>query len=175
MSTATDRGWGTPDAPHGDAYRRSNVVKVTVGPFPKSEHLASAHGAVTIYVHRAIAYLATGFLTQIITNGYRLDHGPLDDWGFCYRPNRNNAHVLSNHSWGIAIDVNAATNPNTHDSKVHTDMPMWVIEAGHTWGFSWGGDYHGTVRDPMHYEFMGTLADAIRLTDRIQKFLKVAA
>lgn len=161
--TATDRGWGIPDHPRGDAYRKAHIVNVSVG-------------GVVLPVHNGIRFLVEGFLTQITSApiGYQLDH-VRDDWGFCYRPNRNNPKVLSNHSWGLAIDLNATINPNTHDGKVHTNMPPSVIEAAHTWGLSWGGDYHGLTKDPMHFEYLGTPADAMRLTASIQKFLAAAS
>jgi len=63
----------------------------------------------------------------------------------------------SNHAWGIAIDENWTTNPFT--SPLTTDKPRWLIDRWNRYGFAWGGDYSGR-KDPMHFEFMGSPAQA---------------
>jgi hypothetical protein len=44
-----------------------------------------------------------------------------------------------------------------------TDMPAWMPDLWNAYGFRWGGDYINRP-DAMHYEFMGSVADAARLT-----------
>jgi hypothetical protein len=44
-----------------------------------------------------------------------------------------------------------------------TDMPAWMPDLWNAYGFKWGGDYR-TRPDAMHYEFIGSVADAARLT-----------
>lgn len=143
MSTAQQRGWGDPDAP---GYRQNHIVGVSTG-------------GVKVYVRREIAHLVQGFLHELVQGGYRLDK-QADDWGYNNRDIRGRPGVKSNHAWGLAIDINSATNPMTQDGKVHTDMPLWVRESAHRWGFFWGADYSGSRKDPMHFEFLGTPADA---------------
>jgi D-alanyl-D-alanine carboxypeptidase len=63
----------------------------------------------------------------------------------------------SNHAWAIAIDENWQTNPFT--SPLRTDKPRWLIDRWNRYGFAWGGDYSGR-KDPMHFEFMGSPAQA---------------
>ena len=85
---------------------------------------------------------------------------------------------LSNHAWGLAIDMNAGTNPIRSYSSVNgvtacmtpiqTDMPQWVIQTAEKWGLYWGGYGWNSgcpststqrtvvVRDPPHFEFRGT-------------------
>jgi hypothetical protein len=67
----------------------------------------------------------------------------------CYVPRfieRDPSHAISLHTWGIAIDLNAATNGRggrgTMDSR--------VVDIFKRWGFRWGGDWSYT--DPMHFE-----------------------
>jgi LysM repeat protein len=52
---------------------------------------------------------------------------------------------LSAHSWGIAIDLNAATNM----PGMRGDMDPRVVEIFRAHGFKWGGDFG----DPMHFQY----------------------
>ena len=67
----------------------------------------------------------------------------------CYVP-RFIAHDpskgLSFHSYGTAIDLNAADNGRGGAGK----MDRTVVGIFKKWGFAWGGDWHYT--DPMHFE-----------------------
>jgi D-alanyl-D-alanine carboxypeptidase len=67
----------------------------------------------------------------------------------------------SNHSWGLAVDINAPSNPYT--SPLVTDMPGWMPDLWNQYGFRWGGDYSGS-KDAMHYEFMESVAAAADYT-----------
>ena len=78
------------------------------------------------------------------------------------RPDGSFTDVPSNHSWGLALDINAPE--NVFGGTTHTisgDMArLW-----NTYGFRWGGDYPGT-KDWMHFEFMGTPRDARSMTEK---------
>jgi len=67
----------------------------------------------------------------------------------CYVP-RFIAHDpskgLSFHTFGTAIDLNAADNGRGGPGK----MDRRVVAIFKRWGFAWGGDWHYT--DPMHFE-----------------------
>lgn len=108
------------------------------------------------YVAPAAAPLFYGFLTEVVAKGYSLDEGILDDWSYNCR-NIRGSNSTSEHARGTAIDVNATTNPM--GSTLRTDMPWWVPVVGKRWGLRWGGAYSNR-KDAMHYEFMGTKADA---------------
>ena len=149
MSAASARGWGNPGRPGSQAghlYEHDHIVTVTAA-------------GIRLRVHHAIAPLVVGFCAGLAARGYALDK-VADDWGYAHRDIRGRPGVLSNHSWGLAIDLNATKNPMTGDGHNHTDMPPWVPPLGKSYGFSWGGDYKGSRRDPMHFEFLGTPADA---------------
>ena len=79
------------------------------------------------------------------------------------------------HSWGIAIDINPATNPQkrTYDPPQY-DIPGKVIEIFKNNGFFWGGDWPGE-RDPMHFEWYGAQVSG-QTIDEIshQKVIQVA-
>lgn len=83
-------------------------------------------------------------------------------WGFDCRPIANSSKA-SNHSWGLAVDINAPRNPQKR--PLTTDMPPWMIDLWKQYGFRWGGDYTLVPPDPMHYEFRGSVTDAKQLTE----------
>ena len=64
------------------------------------------------------------------------------------------------HAYGIAVDINARTNP--YGKKLITDMPFAMVEAikaiktkNGVGVFRWGGDYR-TNKDAMHYEVVAS-------------------
>jgi hypothetical protein len=67
---------------------------------------------------------------------------------FAFRPQRTGVR-LSTHSWGIAIDLN----PETNGQGAAGEMDAGVIEIFRGAGFTWGGDWTGRNRDPMHFQF----------------------
>lgn len=87
-------------------------------------------------------------------------------WGGACRAIKTSSGTLtqtpSNHSWGIALDLNAPE--NVFGGSTHT-IPVAMARLWNQYGFRWGGDYSGT-KDWMHYEFMGTPDDARQMTER---------
>lgn len=59
----------------------------------------------------------------------------------------SNTH-FSAHSYGLALDLNAGTNPM--GSKLRTDFSPEFVAAFKSAGFYWGGEFHGR-KDPMHW------------------------
>lgn len=53
---------------------------------------------------------------------------------------------LSNHSFGLAIDINSRENQRGTVGEMHRG----VVAIFKKWGFAWGGDWNYT--DPMHFE-----------------------
>lgn len=154
-TTAAQRGWGEIGAPGsaiGVAFRKKNIVKITPA-------------GLTLYVNKGAAWLFEQFIEEAHRLGY--DFGKIkDDWGYNHRYIAG-TKILSNHSWGLAVDLNATTNPMTHDDKVHTDMPAWMIALAAKYGLDWGGYYHGAKKDPMHFEFLGTPEEAQKIIARL--------
>jgi hypothetical protein len=75
-----------------------------------------------------------------------------DDWGFNYRPNRNDNN-LSCHASATAIDYNATRHPNgkrgTYSNVQVMEIHAIMRECESV--VRWGGDFTGTA-DEMHFE-----------------------
>ena len=67
---------------------------------------------------------------------------------FSFRPQRTGGK-LSTHAWGIAIDLN----PESNAQGTAGDMDAGLVAIFKQAGFSWGGEWQGKVRDPMHFQF----------------------
>jgi hypothetical protein len=124
-------------------------------------------GGIRLLVHKEIAPLVALLLDATAEGGYQLDKTP-DDWGYANRPITGTTNVPSNHSWGLAVDLNATRNP--YGPTLITNMPAWMPELWADYGFRWGGDYTSN-KDAMHYEYMGTPEQAKRHTERAEKEL----
>jgi hypothetical protein len=57
-----------------------------------------------------------------------------------------NTTRLSNHAFGMAIDINSLENQRGGRGQMHPE----VVRIFKNWGFAWGGDWGWT--DPMHFE-----------------------
>lgn len=137
---ARSRGWG----PGWPQCQSGDVTTV-------------AAGGVRLSVHRTIAPLVTFLCAETRRRGYVLRDGQC--WGFACRAVRGSRTVASNHSWGLAVDLNSLANPM--GPSLVTDMPGWMRELWTGHGFGWGGAYTGR-KDAMHYEYLGTPQDAAR-------------
>ncbi|MCX7881203.1 MAG: M15 family metallopeptidase [Patescibacteria group bacterium] len=71
--------------------------------------------------------------------------GNIDRFDLC-----NSSCVLSPHSFGFAIDLNADTNRNKSSTY---DMPPEAVAAFRKYGFRWGGEWN----DAMHFEYLGEI------------------
>lgn len=139
MTNAADRGWG----PGYPTPRSSDMVKVTNG------------RDVAVWVHREISPIVAYLFGETERRGYRLRPGQC--WGYASRPIRG-GKAPSNHSWGLAVDINAPANPMVR-GRLITDMPAWMPALWKDHGFGWGGDYRSR-KDAMHYEFLGNTTEA---------------
>lgn len=195
----SEAGWGTPPAPGVGGGWRWNGYGYNGSPALagwEAEYLDANPTTIAglrpgrLRSHVVVAALFEGFLTEIDANGYRVVDASVysfrctdgsGGWS-CPAGDRGD---LSNHAWGLAIDMNAATNPIRSYSRVDgvtacstpmvTDMPRWVIQTAEKWGLYWGGygwssgcatpttERDSVFRDPPHFEFRGTVAQALRI------------
>jgi hypothetical protein len=127
------RYYGTPDS-HGYASR--NIVQI--------DFLGR-----TMFVNRKarphFLRLARIFQARAPQYAAAVATGTLDDWSYLNRSVRGEK-TKSNHAFGLAIDVNALTNPMGAEG----DMPSAVIDEWEREGGAWGGSWNRP--DPMHFE-----------------------
>lgn len=130
-----------------------------------------------------------GFLAEIQARGYTILNGGTYVFR-CTATTRKDCagftrSSLSNHAYGLASDLNISQNPlktylgingaSACSTPMLTDMPRWVVQVAEKWGLYWGGygwssgcsspqQFKSTAyRDPMHFEFNGTPAEAIAI------------
>jgi hypothetical protein len=96
--------------------------------------------------HRLMVPQLRGALQDVVQAGLS---SSLHTYDGCYVPRfieRDPSHAISLHTWGIAIDLDAATNYR----GITGTMDPRVVAIFKRWGFRWGGDW--TYTDPMHFE-----------------------
>ncbi|MCD6639118.1 MAG: M15 family metallopeptidase [Nocardioides sp.] len=85
-------------------------------------------------------------LLEVVTTGLADEINP-DEFAGCYYPRFiANSTTLSNHAFGLALDVNVPGNLRGSVGEINRA----VVDIFKKWGFAWGGDWRWT--DPMHFE-----------------------
>ena len=101
-------------------------------------------GSVTC--HKELFPQLRAALLEIRDTGLADEINP-DEYAGCYYPRFiANTTSLSNHSFGLAFDINV---PGNLRGSVG-EMNRAVVAIFKKWGFAWGGDWRYT--DPMHFE-----------------------
>jgi D-alanyl-D-alanine carboxypeptidase-like protein len=104
----------------------------------------------TVTCHRRMIPALRSALAELRRRGLGHLVDPAEYAG-CYAPRRiQPSGTLSLHAWGLAVDLNAASNPVGGESN----QDPRLVRAMERRGFYWGGDFP-TVPDPMHFEFRG--------------------
>ncbi|MEV8373021.1 M15 family metallopeptidase [Kribbella sp. NPDC056861] len=134
VNNAQARGWGT-GWPHAQTSKMTTVTAA----------------GVKVSVRREVAALVQTLL--LVTEKYGYDVKAGQTWGFANRPIAG-TKTASNHSWGLAVDVNSI--PNRQGTPFKSDLPPKVVSAWESCGFYWGGRYTKAKPDPMHFEYIGT-------------------
>jgi len=139
--TAAQRGWGAGWPSCSGA--RGNLATIMAN---------NPDGSVSakVTVHKRIARLVDLLLDECERRGY--DFHANQCGGYNCRP-IGGTRTPSNHSWGLAVDLNWHLNPMRR--PLTTNIPGWMVQMFNRYGFAWGGHYRGTP-DSMHFEAMGT-------------------
>lgn len=100
-----------------------------------------------ITCHNLVGEVLSAVFEQLRGEGLQKE---LTSFGGCFafRPQRTGTK-LSAHAWGIAIDLN----PENNAQGTAGNMNAEVIAIFQKAGFTWGGDWQGHARDPMHFQF----------------------
>lgn len=145
--SAAQKGWGA-GWPTCSAINGNQMRKLTL-----SNGCVIAGG-----VHQNILELAGLVLNEITRRGHGFHAGWC--WGAECRA-ISGTNRASNHSWGLAFDLDAPENPYTTTGQ--HNIPDWAYNLLRQYGFGLGADYSGR-KDWMHAEFMGTPSDAAIMT-----------
>lgn len=137
--------WGTPGDPNFEKDHLATIKSASGVPFTVNKVSASAF---------------QGFINELEGMGYKLNPTADDASSYGgYNPRSNINGKPSQHAYGNAIDINPAENPASGgryggDGQVHTNLPPNISDIAAKYGLSWGGDWN-SLKDPMHFEFMG--------------------
>lgn len=164
MSKRSDYGKN----PHSGADRNNAKARGWGSGWPNCQRnkMTTVQAAgVTILVRKEIAPLVGTLLRATELLGYNVKNG--QTWGFACRPIRG-TESPSNHSWGLAVDLNSVANPMS--SRFQSDIPPVVVHMWEACGFYWGGRYENRP-DPMHFEYLGGPDDVMKDFHQAQKYL----
>ena len=100
-----------------------------------------------ISCHKLLTQTCADIFSRIQSAGLQ---GQIRSFGGCFafRPQRTGAK-LSAHAWGIALDLN----PESNAQGTAGNMDAAVVAIFKEAGFTWGGEWQGSKRDPMHFQF----------------------
>ena len=100
----------------------------------------------TVTCHKVVLPQLRAALTDVQDTGLAGAIHP-GEFAGCYYPRFiAGSTSLSNHSFGIALDMNVPGNQRGTTGE----MDRGVVAIFKRWGFGWGGDWNYT--DPMHFE-----------------------
>ena len=99
-----------------------------------------------------------------------LDEGQLDDWGYCYRKVKGSNTVVSNHSSGTAIDINATLHPLGAVGTFNEEQVRTINRLCRKYGLRFGGNYRNR-KDEMHFEIVET-PDEVKARIKTMKLKK---
>jgi len=125
----------------------------------------SLANGVRLTMRREVAELTRLLLNECVRRGYPIYGNQTG--GFNCRAIAGTT-IPSNHSWGLAVDVNWNQNPMSNPMR--TNIPPWMVSLMWAYGFFWGGWYSG-AKDPMHFEFIKTPSAAGTLTTALKRAL----
>ncbi|MEX1104904.1 MAG: peptidoglycan-binding protein [Ilumatobacteraceae bacterium] len=176
----------------GWAYNGSTTLTAWESQFVRSSRSIGRIGVGQVRSFADAYPLFEGFLSEITARGY-----VVNDFGmYAFRCTSNSlktcegltAAQLSNHAYGLAVDMNTTANPELTyygvngatacATPLRSDIPMWVVKVAERWGLYWGGyGWNGgctspsqprssVLRDTMHFEFRGTPALAKTIVAR---------
>lgn len=123
------------------AWTRANIVETSVPLLGRAR------------CHRLIIPMLQGAMNELRAAGLSRLVG---SFAGCHAPRMqvSNGGAISMHAFGIAVDINAGSNPYGATPK----QDPRLVEVMERWGFTWGGRW--SVPDGMHFEFSAFPEDA---------------
>jgi hypothetical protein len=97
-----------------------------------------------VYCHKLMKTPLENAFKNIIK---RKLQGEVKTWDGCFNVrNKRGGSTYSLHSWGLAIDINAATNGFGKTPQMSKELVKCFTDAGFDWGGTW------TKKDGMHFQ-----------------------
>lgn len=130
-----------------DPRWQTEMLQSITLPFPIPLSWDKTRPVQRITCHKLLTKVCTAVFAEIQNEGLQ---GKVTSFGGCFsfRQQRTGTN-LSTHAWGIAVDLN----PETNAQGTAGTMDAGLVAIFKQVGFSWGGDWQGKVRDPMHFQF----------------------
>jgi peptidoglycan hydrolase-like protein with peptidoglycan-binding domain len=120
-------------------------------------------GGVRVTVRGEVAQMVA-YLLEATDRVYNLKSGSTGAYN-C-RPIAGTSKA-SNHSWGLAVDINWNDNPYSY--TFHSEIPPKVVKMWNDCGWYWGGFYGGR-KDTMHFEYIGKPSDVAKHTAKAKEY-----
>lgn len=153
---AAGRGWG-----QGWPHCQGSAMKTIVA---KDQSKGGGHD-IRVSVRHEVAQMVA-YLLEATDKIYNVNQS--DTGGYNCRPIAGTS-TPSNHSWGLAIDINWNENPRT--APLHSVIPPVVVAMWNDCGWFWGGFYAHSTPDAMHFEYVGKPSEVAGHTARALEHL----
>jgi hypothetical protein len=150
-NNAKERGWG-----NGWPYCQSGKMKTVSG------------GGIRVTVREEVAEMVMHLLSAT-DKQYNLIAG--ETGAYNCRPIAG-TRTPSNHSWGLAVDINWNHNPYSYTFR--SEIPPSVVKMWNDAGWYWGG-FYANRKDTMHFEYIGRPSDVAAHTARAKRANGVVA
>ena len=111
----------------------------------------------------SVGHLLAAFASEFHNLIEPIDAGVFDDWGYAFRMVRGSEKILSCHSSGTAIDLNATKHPIGAVGTFPAEKVPMLRALAKKYGLKWGGDYVKR-KDEMHFEVTINLKKANALS-----------
>lgn len=143
-SSAKSRGWG-----NGWPNCQTSKIRTIVAE-------GGPEGDIRVSVRAEVAEMVRDLL-EATDRLYNIK--PTSTGAYNCRP-IGGTQTASNHSWGLAIDINWNDNPQSSTFK--STIPPKVVEMWQKAGWYWGGFYTRAKPDTMHFEYTGKPSDVAK-------------
>jgi len=135
-----------PDHTLDQQWQTEQMITIPL-PFPLVLSWDRSRQVTRMTCHKLMTSVFSGCFQAIADSGLQ-PHITSFGGCFAFRPQRSGTK-LSTHAWGIAIDLNPETNAQGTAGQMHPG----VVSIFRNARFTWGGNWHGSACDPMHFQF----------------------
>lgn len=123
-------------------------------------------GGLPLYVHKDVSVIHQYLANELHKLRQKGAPALSSDGGYVKRY-ISGTTKWSNHSWGLATDYNAATNPYSYNGGTDFRIAETRELVKSLEGMRWGHDYSGK-KDAMHFEWIGSRELAAQVTKKLQ-------